>query len=307
MGYLKPDENTSYNIRDLSGEFIRTGVPTDSWSFLHSIYYAFRNYRHLDSKGRAEFIQSKRRIIRDNITLEKWIEWQNGSICFLRMTEWMRNNTPVLHQELLPENMMYSILFCLITESVLEDQIIPKWIEECSAIEEPFDTIVFLNRMKQVWFQLFLERITQSIIQLERAHTPPPNLMTREERLKVSHKLAHLSYDILDKVIERSFEEFKHSVMQDTSLDQMYISDLLEPLQIGCNLFILDADTMEVIDMVGPFVDENPTIILLSFDRQHYEPLGKIMRMEDGTKTVSRLFSMEDDIVHHLEQDIVSD
>lgn len=294
-------------VSDLSGEFIRTGVPEDGLSFLHSIYYAFRNYRHLDAKEREEFIHSKRRTIRDNVTLEKWIEWQEGSISFLRITEWMRNHISHLHQhyeELLPENMMYPILFRLIEEPVLEDQIVPKWIRECSEIEKPFDTIVFMNRMKQVWFQIFLEHITQSIVQLEKTHTPPPNFMTREERLKVSHKLANLSYEILDGIIEKSLEEFKQGIMQDMYLDQMSLSDLLGILHLGCNLFLVDAETMEAIDRIGPFVEENPTIIVLSFEQQHYEPLGKIIRMEDGTKTVSRLFSMEDDIVYYLQESV---
>lgn len=303
MEYLKSDDNASFHIKDEN--FIRTGIPNDGFSFIQAIYYPFRHYRHLSLEDREIFIKEKIKLVRNAITLENWLEWHEGTISFLKITEWIRNNISHLYknyEEFVSDNTIASIFFNLIDQKNLEEHIIPRWIRECSEIEKPFDTVVYINRMKHVWYQNCLEQITKSIIQLEKNHTPPPNFMTKEERLKVSHKLAHLSYEILDVLIQKSFEDFKTDILKDISLDFVYLSNLLKPLDIECNICIIEIETNQI-TLLDTFNEDNPTIILLSFDQQHYEPLGKVIQMEDNTKTISRLFSIEDNIISHIHHD----
>lgn len=288
MEYLKQGEVGSYEVKGVEGEYLRTGVYEDM-SFFHAMYYPFRHYRYLNEDDKHQWVRDKIQIIRDHFTLEDWVGWKDGSTAFLQIAECMKTYS-----------LTDPLLMALLGDHILQEQIVPRWIRECSTIEKPFDAMSFLNRMKHVWFQNFLEQITLSILRLEQSHTPPPAFMTKEEKLKVCHKLAYTSYELLDAILQQSWETFQKDMVMDSSLDLSSLAELIEPLGIGCNILVMDAESGEPVCTVGTFVEDMPTIIVLSFDQQHYEPLGKVISMDDGRKTVSRLFSREDDILYRF-------
>jgi hypothetical protein len=319
MQSLDPIEIKSLELNWTCTHLIRNGVPMDGSCFFHSIFYAYRSFREKTIEQRKEYIKEKRSHLATSMDVHKWLNIQKGSVAFIQIIEMMRNTIFEIFETIkghkktsqmeVTNNEIVQILFNLLDIDTVDQQILLKWDEECSRMEENFDSQVFLDRMKSVWYRLYYDFIIERIQYLENTHQPPI-LMTMEEKLKVVHKLASTSYIIFDLVLEKSLKKFQTEIKTFTSWVDVYsYLYIMEELDLSCKIILIDATTKQVfkgMKILSTFDDtyeednDEAFLILLYYPDSHFEPIGKIMYAEDGTKSLSRFFSYEDDIIQQI-------
>jgi hypothetical protein len=307
MQSLDPNEIKALELDWTTTDMIRTGVPMDGSCFFHSLFYAYRTFRELTKEGRVDYIKEKRSDLAVSLTVNKWLNIQNGSVALIQISEMMRTmivETPdLIINSNKSESEIMQILFALLDTHTIDQHILPEWDTECSHTEDNFDSEVFLNRMKSSWHQLFYNYIVKHIDHLEKEYDPPM-LMSTEERLKVVHKLASMSYMIFDIVLKKAYEQFQNEIKEPTTWIDIYsLLYIIDELDLGYNIILIDATTQQIFKGMRIFSDpsnddEDTYIVLLYFPEFHFESVGKIMYAEDGvTKSVSRFFTNDDDII----------
>jgi hypothetical protein len=311
MQSLDPDEIKPLELDWTTTNMIRTGVPMDGSCFFHSLFYAYRTFRELTEEGRVEYIKQKRSDLAVSLTINKWLSMQNGSVALIQISEIMRTiivETPdLIIGASKSDSEIMQILFALLDTHTIDQHILPEWDTECSHTEENFDSEVFLNRMKSSWYQLFYNYIVKHIEHLEKEYDPPM-LMSTEERLKVVHKLASMSYIIFDMVLKKAYEQFQKEIKEPSSWIDIYsLLYIIDELDLAYNIILIDATTGQVFKGMKMFSrasndeEDNTYMILLYFPEFHFESVGKIMYAEDDvTKSVSRFFTNDDDIIQKV-------
>lgn len=316
MQCLAVNETSPLQLSWTNMSLIRTGTPMDGSCFFHSIFNAYRSFRELTLEERTKFIARKRAKLADSITISSWLNIQEGSVALVQIMETMQEliaevsqlESPKISEKIKEHNIdtdILKILLMLLSTKYIEKHIMPKWDNECSKIEKPFDGESFLNRMKSLWYHLHHDNIVKKIDDLEKSRPPPSPLMTSEHKLKVIHKLSSLSYEIFDMVYRTAFYKFKSEIGEYTTWIDIYsFLYILDNMDITANIILLDAITENIfkgMNMITGSIDiEKPFIILLYFPDFHFESIGKIIQADDGIKNVSRIFSADDDIIQHF-------
>jgi hypothetical protein len=232
--------------------------------------------------------------IHGKITEEKWLNNQNGAVALPQILETARL---VIREDITaskncdPETM--NILSVLVSVETIEKDILPHFIQECALTETDLKDERFGYRLREVWFRAYYNTITEKIKILEQSYETT-DLMTKQEKLKVIHKLATASYVILDTIQRRAFEHFRENI------DVYSFLWMMDDFGLPCNVIVVDATNHEMFKPVGILDDEKPCVLLLYHPvEKHFESLGKLMEI-DGVKSVSRLFEMDDDVVNFL-------
>jgi len=319
MDFLEPNQVEQFPMEGLQETLIRTGTPSDGSCLLHSIFLAYRSYRELSKEEREVYIKDKRGLMADQLTKEKWLAIQDGSISLLQIMERMRSvifEVPEWLKD--PEEMKLHfkdyqlhteaihVLFQLLEPSLVDDEILPEWDTECShQTEDKFEPNSYLSRIKEIWYRLYYRYIVNQIEKLEKDHKAPPNLMTNEERLSVIHKLANISYVLFDMVVESAFEKFKEEVRNpETWVDIYSFLYMMDELGLSCNLLLLDASTKNFFNGMKMFPcfsqmiqEEKPCVVILYHPDTHFESIGRILDLGDNIKNISRIFTFEDELI----------
>ena len=288
----------------------------DGSCFFHSIFYAYRSFRELNLDERTKFIARKRAKLADSITVQSWLNIQEGSVALVQIMEAMQEliseisqlDSPDIKKKITEHNIdtdILQILLLLLNTKYIEKNIMPKWDSACSKIEKPFDSESFLNRMKSLWYHLHHDSIVKKINDLEKTRPPPPHLMTSDHKLKVIHKLSSITYEIFDMVYRTAFYRFKSDIGEYTTWIDIYsFLYILENMDINANIILLDATTEAIfkgMQMIKGSIDpEKPFVVLLYFPDFHFESVGKVIQVDDGIKNVSRIFSADDDIIQYF-------
>ena len=75
-------------------------------------------------------------------------------------------------------------------------------------------------------------------------------------------------------------------------------------MDMNANIVLIDATTQNIfkgMQMIKGSIDtERPFVILLYFPDFHLESVGKIIQVDDGVKNVSRIISVDDDVIQRF-------
>jgi len=282
-------------------DFLYDETQENGNSFFHSLFMALKEYRELDKDERAMYIKKKRVQLAENMTRDHWFRIQNGNAAFIQIIDMMRIVVYMIptftEEEHQMDPRLLQILLSIMDSKEMDEKMIPKWDVECMKMEESsIQKEMLLYRMKNKWFEIFKQELTDRIDDLEKSVPPSEHRMTIRQKKKVIMKLASLSYNIFDIVVEKAFNEFRQDLESDNKwLNVFYIMGVLSETQYRFNILLIDETTglpFEGQRFMDVTADHKPYVIFLYFPDYHFESLAR----SDG-KTISRLFKHDDPFI----------
>lgn len=288
MKLLDPYVNHYVNCPFYSQEkILRSGVPMNGSCFFYSLYYGFKTFRDLNDNEKLNFIKDKRKSLSDELTIEKWLELQNGSIALLQfssilrimiytMTFLLECEKEVKKLEKYGINIEHlKILNELLTISIMDKKLFPRFDMECIHPEHlENDNTLLYHYLQSTFVSIYKTIITEEIDLLEMNVNVPK--WSEEKKSKIIDTLSLVSNGIFSYVCNRAINDFKEEIRNvEIWLNIYQFYYVLNSTQHNMNIFIIDANTM--LPYVGLDVeyDENlPCVVILYFSDHHFESMG---------------------------------
>jgi len=303
--YIEP-----YNTNILNTELVKTTLKPNGSSFFYAIHYAFATFRLLNDDDKLSFIQEIRTELGNKVSIESWFEIYNGSIAYLKIVDTMKELISNASKTFCSENLIYissfdpslfTLLFRLVNYETIEKQILPLWEMECSNLH--LCSISNVKQLKEIWFKIFYNKIQYSIETIETNLGNNMHKMNPNKKHKVITKLALLSNDLFDYIVQKAFERFI-SEIQDYNkwLPLNILSQLYTFNDVKANILILDDTTkhlyegMKSVYKREDFQNNLPFIVLLHMNEFHFECLGR-QTFVNNKRIINRLFYKDDPFI----------
>ena len=311
MDFLSVNETKSYSTNILNTELVRTGTNSSGSCFFYALLLPFKQFRSLGEEERLEYITNKRGTLAEKIQMEEWFLIQNGNVAFLQIIQTMGLMIHTI-PSVLKENQDYfkkydidgtalEILFTLLNPSLIEKEILPQWDLDCT---KNSSSALFLEDIKNNWYQLYKSKILKAIDDLEKKVDPHIKKMDHEKKAQVVQKLAMLSYPIFDFVTQHALKEFKTEISDPQKwLNVFTFTSVMDYMDMKVNIIIIDSTTgmpyegMKLFYNKEDFDNENPYAVILYFKDMHFESLGKKQNLPNNKYVINRLFKKDDPFI----------
>lgn len=288
MKLLDPYVNHYINCPFYNEEkILRSGVPMNGSCFFYSLYYGFKTFRDLNDNEKLDFIQEKRKTLSDELTIEKWLKLQNGSIALLQFSSTLRimiyTMTFLLESEKEVKKLEkhginiehLKILNELLTVSIMDKKLFPRFDMECIHPDNlENDHTLLYHYLQSIFVNIYKTIITEEIDLLEMSVNVPK--WSEEKKSKIIDTLTTVSNGIFSYVCQRAIDDFKEEIQNvEIWLNIYQFYYVLNSTQHNMNIFIVDANTM--LPYVGLDVeyDEHlPCVVILYFSDHHFESIG---------------------------------
>lgn len=268
------------------GIVYRTGIPDEQNSFYHSIEYGpdfINNSTEIDRKNQ---IQDKKNHLSNNVSLNLFLQLDDGKIFIQKLKEVMKdvhfnltncleNNKKKLEMQTFHINLdLLEILIGLVPNTIVDEKIINNFIDVC----EKKNLKVFDEEKKYQEIQKIYTIAYESIIREQFQVFLNENQIEKKHLDKVELFLSLLvkcTNKLFDYISDKTLEEFKEDVK--TEWMNIYTSFYLyEICEKKYNLLIIDATTKKLFTDIPQrqFINnEKKCAVLLYFPDYRFEPL----------------------------------
>lgn len=266
---------------------LRSGVPMNGSCFFYSLYYGFKTFRDLNEEEKLNFIRDKRKMLSEELTTEKWLELQNGSIALLQFSSTLRiliytisflleSEKEVAKLERHDINIEHlKILNELLTVSVMDKKLFPRFDMELMQPQNlENDNRLLYHYIRSAFVNIYKNIITEEIDSLESNVNVPKWSM--EKKTKIIETLTNVSYGIFSYVCERALDDFKEEIRNvEIWLNIYQFYYVINSGYEAFNIFILDANTMlPYIGLDIEYDESLPCVVILYFSDHHFESVG---------------------------------